>query len=140
MDKSPQGHTVGFPHGCSTLFAGSFYTSYSESSNGQSKNAGKTLYFRLLAGVSRSRGLFVHNLDEVALWGSDKVPIDRPLFVSALPFSPSWTLPAKVEFLHDSKLLVLAQRMHTISGENFRRVSLNADSVLSVSGRSHSVP
>lgn len=128
---------IGFANGCKSIFAGEIYSNYNEATNGQSKNLGKAIYFRVLAGVGYSSTFSLCNLDATLLESQRALPVAQFVPAVPLPCKPSWTMPRDIHYVKLTPATsFIPSRLFPKIKETTKQQSLNDDPLLSVFSRS----
>ena len=125
--------SIGFANGCSSIFAGELHSTYNEDTNGQSKNLGKMICFRVLAGITNSSTFSLCNLDKTSFEIQKALPIDKFTSTTPLPCKLSWTIPRDVHCVtltpsNNSLPIQLFTKMK----DSIKQITLSEDPLLSV--------
>jgi len=125
---------IGFNGGCCSAYAGEIFSSYKESANGQSKNKAKLIYFRILAGITKSHKFVIYNLDQNMIWSTKELIGNIPLQMKNLPLDLDWTRPSSVKYFESETeaFNTLTNHLANTRNENIRQQIFTEDSLLSV--------
>jgi len=134
IGKTVLQRNIGFTNGAQTIFAGEIYTIYNEASNGQIKNLNKSIYFRLLVGISKTNKFSYINLDKSIQWDQKHIKsIERPIFTNNTFTMSEWNLPSKIEIFDTENTLCEQEKIiFEKYKENLLKNSLSEDTLLSV--------
>ncbi len=94
-EKNEKLGVIGFPHGCESMVTGRFDGPVGKVASAEDQ----TQCFNLLAGVSRSHGFYLFNMDNYVMWGQAFPQVQPILPLKMLITLPDWDYPRKAAFI-----------------------------------------